>query len=86
MHRNDVGCGRKFATNDKLIEHYSSAHTASGSPAKGKMVGEKRKIVDEDVTPIIEPMPAHIAKKNRAVYDGVSRSLNIGVGNRGRKA
>jgi len=67
-----VGCGEMFATNDGLKEHYVTVH------ADVDRVSRKRKF--EDVTPIIEAMPADVARRNRAVYDGPSRSLSISQG------
>jgi hypothetical protein len=41
----------------------------------------KRKVSEMDyVTPIIEAMPPEIARRNRAVFDGPSRTFTIGVG------
>ena len=65
-----------FATDDALEQHYSDVHNTIMRDTIRVLV--KRKSVDEDVTPIIEPMPAQIARQNRAVYDGPSRSLSIG--------
>ena len=73
-----------FATNAELTEHHLATH--GGAQETPKSVSGKRKFVSEDVTPIIEPMPDYIAKRRRPVYEGVSRSLNIGVGGkRGKK-
>ena len=41
----------------------------------------KRKVSEMDyVTPIIEAMPPELARRNRAVFDGPSRTFTIGVG------
>ena len=66
-----------FATDDALTQHYSDVHKSINKRGTTGVLG-KRKFVDGDVTPIIEAMPAEIARKNRAVYDGPSRSLSIG--------
>lgn len=72
-----IGCGAKFATNELLNEHYSDFHSGKGNSPR-RSIGRKRKMVDEDITPIIGVMPPEIAKNNRAVYEGPSRSLSIG--------
>jgi hypothetical protein len=82
-----------FAKNDELKRHYLEAHNL-GTPRKGEGLGtpkrglavpspspRKRKVSEMDyVTPIIQAMPPEIARRNRAVYDGPSRTLTIGVG------
>lgn len=88
-----LGCGEMFATSEALKKHYSDTHEKgkeSNIEGRGDICGEKRKFSDDRddgdvVTPIIEPMPAHIARRNRAVYDGPSRSLSIGQGQGSRK-
>lgn len=68
-----LGCGEMFATNDGLKDHYAVSHIDVDK------VSRKRKFED-DITPIIEAMPADVARRNRAVYDGPSRSLSISQG------
>ena len=71
-----LGCGEMFATDDGLKQHYSDVHN---SVARGmRAIHGKRQLVEEDITPIIKAMPAEIARRSRAVYDGPSRSLSIG--------
>jgi hypothetical protein len=56
-----IDCGGKFATNEMLKEHYSDFHSSTGnSPRRG--IGEKRKLVDDDITPMIEVMPLETAR------------------------
>jgi hypothetical protein len=62
-----------------LKEHYLDFHSSTGN-SLGRSIGEKRKLVDDDITPMIEVMPLEIATKNRAVYEGPSRSLSMGRG------
>ena len=66
----------------ELVEHTSTAHKDVGTTGK-----RKRKFVEEStsVTPIIQAMPAEMAKKHRAVYDGPSRTLSIGQTAKRRK-
>jgi len=77
-----VDCGKTFVSVEELVEHTSTAHkaVAAGNSGKGK-----RKIVEEIVTPIIEAMPADVAKKHRAVYYGPSRTLSIGQTSKRRR-
>jgi len=71
-----------FSSVEDLTKHISAAHMGGGSAGK-----RKRNFVDESagVTPIIEAMPAEVAKKHRAVYDGPSRTLSIGQTSKRRK-
>ena len=77
-----------FPTSDGLKEHYTTSHADLELNAQGVSTSEgsrKRKAEEEDhVTPIIVAMPPEIARKNRPVYDGPSRSLSIAQG-RARK-
>jgi hypothetical protein len=84
-----LGCGALFPTDEALKEHYSKAHAEVAPPdvdgdfggrVKEVLGAGKRKFVEDDVTPIIEAMPAEIARKNRPVYEGPSRSLSIAQG------
>ena len=72
----NLGCGEMFTTDDALKQHYSDVHNSVTKGMRATL--GKRKFVEEDVTPIIEAMPAEIARRSRAVYDGPSRSLSIG--------
>jgi hypothetical protein len=78
-----------FATNDALAEHLQTHNnnpndtdlteevddnTRSPSTARGS--SRKRKI--DEVTPLIEPMPSEMAKRNRPVYSGPSRTFSVG--------
>ena len=65
------GCGQRFVSKEGLGEHALSVHSSGvahgvGAPGDGR------------VTPIIQPMPAELARKQRAGYDGPSRSFGIG--------
>jgi hypothetical protein len=93
-----LGCGEMFAKSDELKRHYLDVHNLGtprkvgvlGTPKRGPAVPSpsprKRKVSEMDyVTPIIEAMPPEIARRNRAVYDGPSRTLTIGAGQQERK-
>ena len=82
-----VGCGMTFATNLSLSEHIKTQHPVDEAPSEvvgteddtGALAGEssrKRKI--DEVTPLIEPMPSEMAKRNRAVFSGPSRTFQVG--------
>ena len=77
-----IDCGQTFSSVEELVQHTSTAHKVAvvGNSGKGK-----RKFVEESVTPIIEAMPANIANKHRAIYDGPSRTLSIGQTSKRRR-
>jgi len=56
-----------FSTENELLEHITRQHKTSNTQPS-----------NNDVTPIIEAIPADLARKNRAVFSGPSRSLSIG--------
>jgi hypothetical protein len=60
-----------FATEQELLAHITRQHKTSNTQPS-----------NDNVTPIIEAMPADLARKNRAVFSGPSRSLSIGQGRR----
>jgi len=72
-----------FATNDALQRHYGEVHPNVRTPRSSRKVA-KRKAEDDGITPIIEAMPAELARKMRAVYDGPSRSLSVSQGKKKR--
>ena len=73
------GCGQRFASKEGLDEHALSVHSSGVTNG----VGRKRKASDgQSVTPIIQPMPPELARKQRAGYDGPSRSFGIGQNRR----
>lgn len=75
---NCLGCGESFTTDDALTQHYSTVHDSIHKRGTTGVLG-KRKVLDEDILPMIEVMPLpKIAKSNRAVYDDSSRTLSIG--------
>ena len=76
---NYLGCRELFTTDDALTQHYSAVHNSINKRGTTGVLG-KRKVMDMDILPMIEvmPLPAKIARKNRAVNDGPSRSLSIG--------
>ena len=78
-----IDCGQAFSSVQELLEHASKAHKEiDARVANGN---GKRKFVDDSVTPIIQAMPAEVARKHRAVFDGPSRTLSIGQSSKRRK-
>ena len=77
-----IDCGQTFSSVPELQEHTFNAH----KDVRGVEIGNgKRKFMDENVTPIIQAMPAEVARKHRAVFDGPSRTLSIGQSSKRRK-
>jgi hypothetical protein len=68
-----------FSTDDALEQHHSDIHNSIKVRETTEVgVLGKRKVVDDDILPVIEVMPARIARKNRDVYYGPSGSLSAG--------
>ena len=63
-----------FATNEDLAEH-TKTHR---NPITASPAGNTRKRKHDDITPTIQPMPSDMAKRNRPVYSGPSRTFSIG--------
>ena len=80
-----LDCGKTFSTDEELDTHCARIHNLDTSALNGigKDKGierniEWKKLLRGDVTPIIERMPAEMARKDRAVFKGPSRSFAIG--------
>ena len=63
-----------FATNEGLAEH-AKTHR---NPIAASPTGNTRKRKHDEITPTIEPMPSDIAKRNRPVFTGPSRTFSVG--------
>ena len=66
------GCGQRFVSKEGLDEHALSVHSLGGTH------GTRASSDVQGITPIIQPIPAELARKQRAAYDGPSRSFGIG--------
>jgi hypothetical protein len=71
-----TGCEEMFTTNTAMKEHYSEVHAKGMSPTVNN--GKRKSLGEDVVRPIIEAMPAEIARRYRPVYDGPSRTISIG--------
>ena len=66
-----------FATNEALAEHSKTHKNTTKSPNSSPAVNTRKRKLDE-ITPTIEPMPSEMAKRNRPVYSGPSRTFSVG--------